>query len=202
MSDNEYLTRQTLLMRAKNRDDEQAWQEFIEIYKPFIFHIINRMNVAYDDREDLAQDVLIRLWEKLGTYDTDKGRFRSWLSFVIRNIVLNHIKKNKSNISKLDRLSNDPSQNPKLKQDFESDIDKMIEDEWKIHISTMAMENIKQLFSGNAIEVFELSLSGISSEEISQRLDIKIESIKVLKSRVKSRYMAEIKRLINNFEEL
>ena len=201
MTDNEYLTRQTLLMRAKNRSDEQAWDEFVEIYKRFIYHIINRMNVRYDDREDLAQDVLMRLWEKLSTYDPEKGRFRSWLSFVIRNTVLNYVNKKKSDLKKIDRLTHDPSQNPEIKAGNNSEIDKMIEDEWKIHVSTLAFENIKGLFSGKAIEVFELSLKGLTNEEISKQLDIAPDSLKVLKSRVKSRYMAEVKRLINNFEE-
>lgn len=201
MTEDNYITRQTLLMRAINRSDEQAWNEFVEVYKRFIHHIIHRMNVPYDDREDLAQDVLMRLWEKLGTYDPEKGRFRSWLSYVIRNTVLNYVSKNKTNLKKIDRLTNDPSQNPEMKAGNNSEIEEMIEEEWKVHISTLAFENIKGLFSGKAINVFELSLKGLKNDEISQELDLPASSLKVLKSRVKSRYMAEVKRLINNFEE-
>lgn len=201
MTDDKYLTRQTLLMRAKARSDQAAWEEFIEVYQAFIFHVIKRMNIRLDDQEDLVQEVLVLLWEKLESYNPEKGRFRSWLSFVIRNVVLNFIKKNNSQLKKIDRLAKDPSHDFSKEKTKDSEIDKLIEDEWKLHVSTLAFENIRSLFSGKAIEVFEMSLKGLSLNQISDELELPYNSVKVLKSRVKSRYMAEVKRLIHNFEE-
>lgn len=197
MNDDKYVTRKTLLMRAKNRNDQDAWEEFVEVYRRFIFHVLNRMNVNENDFDDMVQEVLIRLWEKLGSYDPEKARFRSWLSFVIRNIVINSFRKKNLHVEKLEQFSDSLST-----KSSKSEVEKMIEREWKMHVSNMALTTIKELFSGKAVQVFEMSLQGLDNAQISVQLGIGQNSVKVLKSRVKSRYMAEVQRLITEFEEL
>ncbi len=197
MNDDKYVTRKTLLMRAKNRNDQDAWEEFVEVYRRFIYHVLNRMNVNENDFDDMVQEVLIRLWEKLGSYDPEKARFRSWLSFVIRNIVINSFRKKNLHVEKLEQFSDSLST-----KSSKTEVEKMIEREWKLHVSNMAMATIKELFSGKAVQVFEMSLQGLDSAQISVKLGIGQNSVKVLKSRVKSRYMAEVQRLITEFEEL
>lgn len=197
MIEDNYRTRQTLLIRLHNQNDQKAWEEFIEVYQRFIYHILNRMQVHANDLDDLVQDVLLRLWKKLASYDPKKAKFRSWLSFVIRNTVLNDINKNKIRHQKLNQFSEDS----KLSKQPVTEIDLLIEHEWKRHISNLAMTRVSTLFSGKAIDVFKYSLEGDSNEEISLKLNIKPDSVKVLKSRVKSRYMHEVKRLIHDFEE-
>lgn len=197
MNEDKYVTRKTLLMRAKNRNDQDAWEEFVEVYRRFIYHVLNRMNVNENDFDDMVQEVLLRLWEKLGTYDPEKARFRSWLSFVIRNIVINSIRKKSLHVEKMEQLTDQLSS-----KSSQTEVEKMIEREWKLHVSNMAMTAIKELFSGKAVQVFELSLQGLDNAQISVKLGIGQNSVKVLKSRVKSRYMAEVQRLITEFEEL
>lgn len=197
MNDDKYVTRKTLLMRAKNRDDQDAWEEFVEVYRRFIYHVLNRMNVNDNDFDDMVQEILLRLWEKLGTYDPEKARFRSWLSFVIRNIVINSIRKKSLHVEKMEQLTDRLSA-----KSSQTEVEKMIEREWKLHVSNMAMMTIKELFSGKAVQVFELSLLGLDNSQIGVKLGIGQNSVKVLKSRVKSRYMAEVQRLITEFEEL
>lgn len=185
-----------MIIRARNRDDADAWDEFVSTYRLFICHVLNRMNVGENDFEDLLQEVMLRLWEKLGSYDPAKGKFRSWLSYVVRNIVLNFVQKNKTRIHKLEQFS----QEVKGHAAFHSEVDRMIEREWKLHISGMAMESIRSLFSETAIAVFELSLEGLDRMQVSKRLQITPDSVKVLKCRVKSRYLMEVKRLITELE--
>jgi len=48
------------------------------------------------------------------------------------------------------------------------------------------------MFSGNAIEVFLLSLEGETSENISTQLGLSKESVYVLKHRVKKRFTEEV----------
>ena len=191
-----YVTRKTLLLRARDPEDHDAWGEFVEFYKRFIYHVLNRMNISDNDFDDLVQEVLIRLWEKLGTYDPEKARFRSWLSFVIRNIVINHVRQKSRRSQQMENLADTLTDSASG-----SEIEQMIEKEWKLYISKMAFDTVKELFSGKAIQVFELSLEGFDTAQISVKVGIAQGSVKVLKSRVKSRYMAEVQRLITELEE-
>ena len=89
----QWITRKTLLLRAVNPDDESAWDEFIEYYGRFIYHIILKMGVNSSNSDDVAQQIVIKLWKKINTYDSSKGNFRPWLSTVIRNSVNEHYRK-------------------------------------------------------------------------------------------------------------
>ena len=64
MSD-EFLTRNTLLQRAQNPKDEQAWAEFVSYYETLIFILLRQMNIPYQDCDDLTQAVLA-VWEENG----------------------------------------------------------------------------------------------------------------------------------------
>ena len=89
-----------------------------------------------------------------------------------------------------------------LKNTSPAEIDNIIELEWKSHVSKLAFENVQKIFSGKAIDVFQLSTKGYTNQVISEKLDIKLDTVKVLKSRVKSRYIVELKKIIHEHEEL
>ena len=88
MVNDKYITRQTLLVRARDPENGDAWEEFIKFYKPFICQILHKMNININDFDDLVQEVLLKLWKGLGKYDNDKAKFRTWLSYVTRNTVI------------------------------------------------------------------------------------------------------------------
>ena len=172
-------TRYTLIHRIKDRYDEDAWQEFVEIYRRYIYVIIRRMKVDIDTAEELTQSVLIKLWEKLPEFDFNPeiARFRTWLSKVIYYAVINHqnTQNRKPNLVELDdNCAIDPQ------------INKMMDEEWENYIANLALQKVKTSFSGKALEVFEMSLAGKSLKEISETLDIKEDSVYRLKNRVKN----------------
>jgi RNA polymerase sigma-70 factor (ECF subfamily) len=197
-----FQTRQTLLIRVQSGSDDQAWEEFVASYRLFIFHVLHRMNIKGHDFDDLVQDTLIKLYEKLETYDPTKAKFRSWLSAVIRNLVLNHYRSKKLKNEKVQHVDDLELVTEKTGVQSLSEVDRLIEREWKMHISSLALEELKGHFSKNAIDVFKMSLDGCTGDEISTKLKISNASVKVLKSRVKSRYIEEVKRLIREFEDL
>ncbi|NQZ57006.1 MAG: sigma-70 family RNA polymerase sigma factor [Lentisphaeraceae bacterium] len=189
----DYVTRKSLLLRACDKQNSQAWEDFIEVYKKFIFHLLRKMSINDNDIDDLFQKISLRLWKALPKYDSSKGKFRSWLSKVVRNEVLNYFRSKKSKNEDFEVVNEALNDEPAL--------DKLIEDEWEKYILTMALENLEKIFSGQAIKVFRLSLAGYSNQKISEETDIKLESVKVLKSRVKGRCIEEIKKIVDEFEQ-
>ncbi len=52
------------------------------------------MNVrSRDDMDDLVQDVLVKLWKGLKTYDKSKSKFRTWISLITKNTVNSFFRK-------------------------------------------------------------------------------------------------------------
>ena len=145
-------TRQTLLIRLKERHDDSSWEEFVHYYRRFIFAIIIEMGVNHADQDDLGQQVLVKLWKNLPGFDytPNRGRFRSWLATVTRNTVRNHLK---SSLKKELRFTDD-EQRLATVTEKDSQFDKMVELEWQRHIARLAWENIEPRLSETVRRVF------------------------------------------------
>lgn len=189
-------TRVTLIQRVQQQNNEEAWQEFVHFYRPFIFHITKQMNVQIDDINDLIQEILLKLWKSLPNYEKQTARFRTWLTTVIKSCAYNFFNK-----SRRQNSHNENELHPLLQQSVsKSDLELVIEKEWKLYLSELVMEKLKRVFKGNAITVFEMSLQGKNSDEIANELNLTTQSIYTLKNRVKSHFIAEMQRLIEELE--
>ena len=145
----DWKTRQTLLQRAKDPEDHQAWEEFVHYYRNFILMIMRKMNLSQSEQEDITQEILLKLWKKLESYNQQKAGFRTWLSAVIRNTVLKFyessgrrlVRENKSFINFLEG-------------DSESELETLIEEEWKSYLTKVALENIRKIFLRQKIRFY------------------------------------------------
>lgn len=192
-----WKTRKSLILRAKNADDSQAWEEFVRYYERFIYHVLHRMKVSTSDFDDLVQNVLLKLWKSIAGYDSEKARFRTWLGVVVRNAVYDQFAETKRQ-RKL--LENESEVLQRLEREPASEIEQLIEQEWAEYISGLAMERIEKLFSTEAVKSFTMSLDGSSAKEIAEQLNLSPDSVYTLKSRVKSRFIKEIKAVIDELE--
>ena len=84
-------TRHSLLVRLKNPDDEEAWREFVEIYRPVIYRLACRRGLQDADAEDLVQQVLLAIAGAIERFqpDAQQARFRTWLHRIAQNLILN-----------------------------------------------------------------------------------------------------------------
>jgi len=85
-------TQASLLIRVKDPLDRDAWLEFSEIYHPVIYRMARRRALQDADALDLAQTVLASVADKVGDWqhDPERGRFRSWLTTVTKNAIIDH----------------------------------------------------------------------------------------------------------------
>ena len=191
-------TRYSLIERARSHNDSKTWEDLLDYYESFIAKILLRMGFRGMDLEDVRQQVSLKLWQGLKSYQRDAGRarFRNWLSTLIRNAAINWInaqrKVGREFMLQSDEFERIATEGPEMEQ--------LIEQEWQRHVVTLAVENLKQVFSGKALEVFALSLEGESVDSIAATLDLRKESVYVLRTRVKARVRQEIARLQHELE--
>ncbi len=81
-----HTTPASLLEQVRRPDNSQAWDRFVDLYTPLLFHWARRVGLREPDAADLVQDVFILLVKKLPDfqYDRNKG-FRAWLRTVALN---------------------------------------------------------------------------------------------------------------------
>ena len=194
LSEEQWKTRQTLIQRARNPNDSQAWDQFADYYKSFIRMVLMQLQVRTDELDDLSQTVLLKLWQGLPTMKMGRGgaRFRTWLGKVIRNAVYDHFRQVAS------RKRRDS--NAAVADVVPSDLDDIIESEWRKHIITLVLGRLNASFSGKAMDVFMMTLDGKSVDDIASTLELSKDSVYVLRNRVQSRFRKEARQLSDHVE--
>ena len=182
-------TRETLLMKLRDQQNEYAWSEFFEIYNGFIFAILIKMNVPAKDQEDLVQDILLKAWKNLPKfqYERNRGKFRNWLGIIVKNTARSYYRKINNSTKNLEKIESDDEES--------AAIDAISEKEWKLFIANKAWENIKTSLSENVIECFELISEGLELQEVAKRCDIPYNTVCVYKRRIVNKISREINRL-------
>lgn len=190
-------TRYTLLQRACDLNDAQAWEEFVEYYRHFMLYILSELGVAARDIEDVTQQILLALTRDLPGYDPERARFRSWLSTVIRNAAFVYFRKQKNRSKRIHMFGVEQS----IAQESQAnEIDQLIESEWQTYIANLAMERVRRVFQGRAMEVFELGLDGLSIAEIAEKTGLQVSSVYTLRKRVKKQLFLEIRAIVADLE--
>ena len=84
-----------MLVRRCIAGDAAAWEEIVQSYNRRIYNICYRFAGSSDDAEDLTQEVFIRMYRTLATYDPSKGAFVTWVTTITRNLLVDHFRKSK-----------------------------------------------------------------------------------------------------------
>ena len=84
-----------LLVRRCIAGDAAAWEELVQRHHRRIYNICYRFAGSADDAEDLTQDVFVKMYRTLQSYDVGKGAFMTWVTTITRNLLVDHFRKTK-----------------------------------------------------------------------------------------------------------
>ena len=84
-----------MLVRRCIAGDAVAWEEIVRTYNRRIYNICYRFAGSGDDAEDLTQEVFIKMYRTLTSYDHTKGAFATWVTTITRNLLVDHFRKGK-----------------------------------------------------------------------------------------------------------
>ena len=84
-----------MLVRRCIAGDAAAWEEIVQTYNRRIYNICYRFAGSGDDAEDLTQEVFIKMYRTLASYDPSKGAFVTWVTTITRNLLVDHFRKTK-----------------------------------------------------------------------------------------------------------
>ncbi|MEL7029457.1 MAG: sigma-70 family RNA polymerase sigma factor [Pseudomonadota bacterium] len=67
------------------RQDKSAFAELFEYYAPRVKGYLLRLGAADASAEEIAQDVMLTVWRKAGTFDRTQASVSTWLFRIARN---------------------------------------------------------------------------------------------------------------------
>src|SRR4051812_12443164 len=69
--------------------DQSAWDAIVRLHWRRVFNIAYKFVGRHDEAEDLTQDVFLKLFKSLQTFDR-RANFSTWLISVSRNLCIDH----------------------------------------------------------------------------------------------------------------
>ncbi len=187
-------TRDSLLLRIQDPSDRDAWTEFSTIYSPVTYRIARLHGLQDADAQDLAQRALMSVAEAIGRWesDPDRAKFRTWLSRVIRNAIIDALRGKRPDAavggsSLIDKLSQQPS------KDFDEQFDRQSRRE----IFRRAARSIRCEFEPSTWNAFWLTtVDGMSPVDVAKQLTKTVGSVYTARSRV----MARLRQKVREYE--
>ncbi len=172
------------LVSLLQNQNQNAFSYLYDKYNGAIYNsiliIVKKVPVA----EDLLQQVFVQYWQKVNTYDRDKGRLFTWMLNIAKNASIDFLRSK----AHKNELKNQNIENSVYVND--------IEDSNKLNIDTIGLgKHIGALKDEFKIVIQQSYLMGYTHEEISNNLNIPIGTIK---TRLRNALIALRKTIIEN----
>ena len=75
------------------RGDETAWEELVRQHTRKVYALCYRFTGSGSEAQDLTQDVFLRVFRTLRTFQSAEGSFGTWLARVTRNLLIDHYRR-------------------------------------------------------------------------------------------------------------
>jgi RNA polymerase sigma factor (sigma-70 family) len=207
MAENSQLrTRQTLLNRLKDREDQTAWEDFFRLYRELIYNVAVKAGLTDPEAQEVLQETMLAVSRRIERFEVDpaRGSFGAWLMRLTRWRIADQFRKRRKSASLAPAaraarpsledsgLTSTVNRIPDPAGAFEAGW----QEEWQKNLAAAALERVKLQIGCKQYQLFDLHvLQNLSVAETAQTLRVSAASVYVAKYRVSKLLRKEIKSL-------
>lgn len=149
------------------KKDERAFTHLYDMYSKSLFSVISVLVKNREEAEDVLQEVFVKIWKNIDSYNESKGRFYTWILNIARNTSIDKLRsKNFNNSQK--NLSTDNFVNHF--EDSSKLADKM---------DTIGLQDFVKKLKPKCIQIIDLLFfKGYTQQEASDELAIPLGTVK------------------------
>src|SRR5438094_10660381 len=82
--------------------DQNAWEEIVRTNWRKVFNVAYKFVGKHDEAEDLAQDIFLKIFKALNTFDR-RANFQTWIISISRNLCIDHYRSVRKERETIDR---------------------------------------------------------------------------------------------------
>jgi RNA polymerase sigma factor (sigma-70 family) len=196
-------TRQTLLSRLKDWEDQPGWSEFFDTYWRLIYNVARKSGLGEVEAQDVVQNTFIYLTRKMPRfrYDRARGSFRSWLRVVTRSRINVYLRQERARdcfireslpVSDSDR-TDDSLEIPDPTGDA---LDELWQREWEENLLSTATRRLRSKVSSQQLLIFRLAtFNELPLTQVANKLGVSLARVYLARHRVGKLLKAEVLRL-------
>jgi RNA polymerase sigma factor (sigma-70 family) len=194
-------TRQSLLSRLRDCEDQQGWREFFDSYWRLIYNVARHAGLDDATAQDVVQNTFIYLARRMPKFQYDPGRhsFKSWLRHVTRSRISVYRRRAMCKEPPLPELSLE-DEDVKVWESIPNPgpdaFDEVWQREWEQNLLKTALLRIRPKVSAQQLMIFELAALGeVPLKQVARKLEISLMQVYLARHRVGKLFKAEVERL-------
>ena len=86
----------TLIVRRCMDGDSGAWAELVRTHHRRVYGLCYRFTGNPTDAEDLTQDVFLKVYSNLASFDLGRGSLQVWITTLTRNLLVDNFRRTKN----------------------------------------------------------------------------------------------------------
>lgn len=160
------MTQEEILPLVLKRD-ERSFTTLYDMYSKSLFSVITNLIKDREEAEDVLQEVFVKIWKNIDTYNESKGRLYTWMLNIARN----------TSIDKLRSKGYNNSQKNLSADNFVH----LLDDSNKLNnrIDTIGIREFVQKLKPKCIQIIDLLFfKGYTQQEASDELEIPLGTVK------------------------
>jgi RNA polymerase sigma-70 factor (ECF subfamily) len=193
--DSRSVTSVTLLGQlSEDAGNQVAWDRFVDHYAPKIFRWCRKRGLQDADAEDVTQNVLLKLADKMQTFKYDaQGSFRSWLKTLTQHACSDYLKARQRRAT-----GSGDSAILALLENVEArqDLVQRLGEAFDLELMDVAARRVRQRVAKHTWEAFQLTaVEGRTGAAAAAKLGMKVATVFAAKCDVQKMLRQEIERL-------
>jgi RNA polymerase sigma-70 factor (ECF subfamily) len=176
-----------LIQRCLN-GDQAAWDAIVRQYWRKVFNVAYKFVGRHDQAEDLAQDIFLKIFKSLDTFDR-RANFQTWLISVSRNLCIDHYRSVRKERETIDR---DVDANQLTPVSHEVGPMAALEQRDRVSLLRQALSALPETLR---TAVLLRDIQELSYQEIAERLDLPEGTVKSRINRGRTELARQIRRL-------
>ncbi|AWA30527.1 RNA polymerase subunit sigma-70 [Flavobacterium magnum] len=160
------MTQEELLPLVLKKD-ERAFTLLYDMYSKNLYGVIYNLVRDREEAEDVLQEVFVKIWKNIETYNESKGRFFTWILNIARNTTIDKLRSKGFNNSRKN-LSAD-------------NFVHLLDDSNKLsnRIDTIGIREFVKKLKPKCIQIIDLLFfKGYTQQEASEELEIPLGTVK------------------------
>jgi RNA polymerase sigma-70 factor (ECF subfamily) len=150
-------TRQSLLGRLKDWQDDESWKLFFDTYWKWIYHRATRAGLTDAEAQDVVQETLLSVSKSMKRFDYREinGSFKSWLLQLTTWRIADQIKKRAKEV---EPQRPDPEEGPRTEPIERVPMPETddVDEDWERNLLESALRRVKRKVDPACFQAYEL----------------------------------------------
>lgn len=154
-------TRQSLLSRLKNCDDQESWRVFFDTYWKLIYSAGRKAGLTDAEAQDVVQETVISVLKSMPDfeYQAEQGSFKAWLLRLTGWRIVDQFRKRQRGIEILEQSSDTSTATSGLNGLIDPaglKLESLWDEEWESNLIEAAIERVKKKVDSKHYQIFDL----------------------------------------------